>query len=154
MIISEDIVKFHTKNRVKPLKSVLEAKYYTRLENDVSNDKYIELIENNYKGNTEYIRYWHGSILIIKPLLMIFTLEQIYIFFAIILVTLAIILFIQLIIKKYYSIVVSLISGLIMVAVWYVPFTFEYVWTFILMFITSIMKSLLWLQQTVFQHLT
>jgi hypothetical protein len=25
LIISEDIVKFHTKNRVKPLKSVLEA---------------------------------------------------------------------------------------------------------------------------------
>lgn len=122
----------------KPLESVLEAKYYTKLKNDGCNYKYIDLIENNLEGNTQYIRYWHGSILVIKPLLMVLTLEQIYIFNAIILFMLFLTLLIMLIKKKYYSIVISLIIGLVMVAVWYVPFTFEYVWTFLLMFITSI----------------
>lgn len=124
----------------KPLESVLEAKYYTKFQNDGSNEKYIELIENDLQANTEYLRYWHGSILIIKPLLIVLTLEQIYILNALILLMLASILIILLIKKKYYSIAISMILGLIMVAIWYVPFCFEYVWTFIIMFITSIIS--------------
>ena len=79
------------------------------------------------QANTEYLRYWHGSILIIKPLLIVLTLEQIYILNALILLMLAGILIILLIKKKYYSIAISMILGLIMVAIWYVPFCFEYV---------------------------
>ena len=124
----------------KPLESVLEAKYYAKFQNDGSNEKYIELIENDLQANTEYLRYWHGSILIIKPLLIVLTLEQIYILNALILLMLASILIILLIKKKYYSIAISMILGLIMVAIWYVPFCFEYVWTFIIMFITSIIS--------------
>lgn len=124
----------------KPLESVLEAKYYTKFQNDGSNEKYIELIENDLQANTEYLRYWHGSILIIKPLLAILTLEQIYILNAITISILAGILIILLIKRKYYPIAISIILGLIMVAIWYVPFCFEYVWTFILMLITSILS--------------
>lgn len=124
----------------KPLESVLEAKYYTKFQNDGSNEKYLELIENNLQANTEYLRYWHGSILIIKPLLMIFKLEQIYILNAITISILTSILIILLIKKKYYSIAISIILGLIMVAIWYVPFCFEYVWTFIIMLIISIIS--------------
>lgn len=123
-----------------PLASVLEAKYYTKYEMDGTNDKYIELIENDLEGNTQYIRYWHGSIVVIKPLLMVFTLEQIYILNAVVLTILAIVLLIILIRKRYYSIAISLVIGLIMVAIWYVPFTFEYYWTFLLMLITSIIS--------------
>lgn len=122
----------------KPLESVLEAKYYTGNVMDGSNQKYIDLIQNNLQGNTQYMRYWHGSIVIIKPLLTVFTLEQIYMLNAVVLSILAVILLMILVRKKYYSIAIALVIGLIMVAVWYVPFTFEYFWTFLLMFIASI----------------
>lgn len=127
----------------KPLESVLEAKYYTKFQNDGSNEKFIELIENDLQPNTEYLRYWHGSILIIKPLLIVLTLEQIYILNALILLMLASILIILLIKKKYYSIAISIILGLIMVAIWYVPFCFEFVWTFIIMIISSIISVII-----------
>lgn len=127
----------------KPLSSVLEAKYYTENKNDMTNFKYINLIANDYEGNTEYIRYWHGSIIFIKPLLICFTLEQIYIINAIILGTLIISLISILIKKKYFSIMIAFIIAIIMSAIWYVPFTFEYIWNFYIMIIASIISIII-----------
>lgn len=124
----------------KPLKSVLEAKYYTEFQNDGSNKKYVKLIQNNLQPNTEYLRYWHGSIIIVKPLLTILTLEQIYILNLVILIILLGMLIALLIKKKYYSIALALVIGLIAVAIWYVPFCFEYMWTFIIMIVASIIS--------------
>lgn len=127
----------------KPLESVLEAKYYTDNHPDGNNYKYIDLIENNLEGDTEYLRYWHGSIVIIKPLLMFFTLEQIYIFNAIALSILLIVLIAVLIKKRQLGIVISIVISLIMISFQYVPFTFEYVWTFYLMLIVSIISVII-----------
>lgn len=121
-----------------PFKSVLEARYYTNNRLDGNNYKYVELVENDYEGDTEYLRYWHGSIVFIKPLLMLFSLEQIYVVNAIVLSLLTLILFILLFRKNKFEIIISMIIALIMISCRYVPFTFEYVWTFYIMLIVSI----------------
>lgn len=39
---------------------------------------FLDLIENSREPNNEYLRYWNGYILLLRPLLTIFNIEQIY----------------------------------------------------------------------------
>ena len=126
-----------------PVESVMEAKYYSKFENDLISNNIQELIEDNgkweLKGNVQYMRYWHGSISIIRPLLTILNLQQIYRLNAVILLVLAIILIIYLIKKKQKNVAIALIVGFVMCSVFIVPFSLEYTWMFLLMLITSIL---------------
>lgn len=79
------------------LKSAMEDKYYQTEEGRPDLE---DAINNQSQGNTQYMRYWHGSMTIIRPGLMIFNIQQIYIFFSIILLILMIILFVLLIKKR------------------------------------------------------
>ena len=119
----------------KPLESIMESNYYA--ENEIPS--LARAIETESNGNMQYIRYWHGSMMIIRPLLMLLNISQIYYFLAIVLIILLTILFIMLIKKKAYLLVVALIIGLIMTTSQYVPFCLEYVWTYIIMLLTSIL---------------
>ena len=48
----------------------MEARYYSeRGDDDYDNRDLNKMVENNLESNEEYMRYWHGSIIIIKPLL-------------------------------------------------------------------------------------
>ena len=76
----------------KPIESVMWAKYYKKLDADLNND-FIDLVENKKEPNEQYLRYWHGSMIIIRPLLVIFNIEQIYNINKIIMYGLAIVLF-------------------------------------------------------------
>lgn len=123
-----------------PLKSVMEAKYYSIWKNkDISYD-FERMVENNQNGNTQYMRYWHGSMSILRPLFVFFNIEQIYCINMFIILALAIILLIMLIRTKIKELVVAYIIGLIMCTIVTVPLCLEYVWTFIIMFIVSIIS--------------
>lgn len=139
-----------------PMKSVMEARYYSKYKSDfidyndneesiyekINNKKisydFNELVENNYEGNVQYMRYWHGSMSILRPLLVLFNLEQIYIINLIVLSILTIILLILLIKTKIKELVVAFIIALIMCAVIIVPSCLEYSWTYMIMLIASI----------------
>ena len=58
----------------KPIQSMMEAKYY----DDGIHPSLEGAVETQSNGNTEYIRYWHGSMTIIRPLLMFLNITQIY----------------------------------------------------------------------------
>lgn len=50
----------------QPLKSILEAKYYMKnskwkITNTIISYDFKELVDNQYEGNIQYLRYWHGS---------------------------------------------------------------------------------------------
>ena len=47
-----------------------------------------EAVKTDPPANMEYLRYWHGSLMIIRPLLAILNIEQIYIFNSIVLLAL------------------------------------------------------------------
>ena len=60
-----------------PLSSSLNEKYYQGIWADI-NDNFIKLIEEDLPPNIEYMRYWHGSMVILRPLLTMFNIQQIY----------------------------------------------------------------------------
>lgn len=133
---AKSISIIYSLDREKPLSSVLEAKYYE--ENMKSMTKcLLELVNGEKEPNQEYTRYWHGYIVILKPLLMFFNENGIYIFIGIILLSL-----ILLIIKELWKIdkrtIIAFIIGLYMITIWVVPICFEYMWAIIMSFVISL----------------
>ena len=120
-----------------PITSVISSAYY---HTDTANENvnlYVA-VTNKYSPNLNYVRYWHGSIAIIRPLLTIFNLKQIYILNAVILTFLFLTLLINT--KKVLGIapMFCLIIAGITTSIWYVPMSLEYTWTIIIMCIASI----------------
>lgn len=127
-------------NEEKPLDAVMKAEYYSQGENDGGNGKYIELLEEDLEPNQYYLRYWHGPIIILKLLLIIMTLEQIYGLNVICLSVLLFILIGIIVKNKYWSILIALMIGLIMTTFWYAPFTLNYAIIYALMFVACIVS--------------
>ena len=123
-------------DKENPLSSVLEAKWYKE-ENKLTTECLLDLINGEAQTNQNYVRYWHGYIILLKPLLMFFNINQIYIILATILIIL-----IFLIIKQLWKIdkraILAFLIGLYMITIYVVPLCFEYTWAFIITFIVSI----------------
>lgn len=120
----------------KPLESVMISKYYQEIYADVNYD-FIQLVEESKEPNQQYLRYWHGSMSIIRPMLTVFNIEQIYIINTIIIFALIIFLMFILI-KKYKPLALAFLIGLVMITIQFVPACLEYSWTIIIMLIASI----------------
>ena len=120
----------------RPLSSVLEAKY-RETEEEFVIESFQDLVEGKEEAQTEYTRYWHGYIVLLKPLLMFFGIEQIHIISAIVLMILVLVIMKQLwnIDKK---IVIPLLIAFYMISIFIVPQCFEYTWVFMIAFIVSI----------------
>ncbi len=118
-----------------PLKSFLYAKYYR--ENVAQTQALMDSVENDIKPNQEYLRYFHGSILLIKPLLILFSVKQIYMILFIVFLILTIILLKELW-KKAKSLAILTVISFIMTFMYFTPFTLEYIWNILTMLIVSI----------------
>ncbi|MCR5272452.1 MAG: hypothetical protein K6E13_05660 [Lachnospiraceae bacterium] len=115
------------------LHSVMWSSYYfTTTQNENAN--LYDAVTQDLEPNQQYLRYWHGSITFVKPLLMFLSIEKIYILNAVIMAILAIWLIAELIRRKGYVPVAGMVFGLVSVAVWYVPLSLEYTWMFLLTF--------------------
>ena len=123
------------------VKSTLWANYYETAKIDVNKD-FIDAVENKRQANTQYLRYWHGSMLILRPLLTIFNMEQIYLINKIALSILTLVLFIILF-RKSKKIAFIFLLALILVSSWYVAFCIEYSTTFYVMLIASIIAIII-----------
>ncbi len=124
-----------------PLSSVMRSSYYhTETNNENANLK--EAVYNGLEPNYDYSRYWHGSAAVIRPLLVLFNLKQIYIINAVILSGLLITMLI--LIKKYFNtgVAVCFFISAVSVSVWYVPFSLEYTWNFYIMLISAFLVIL------------
>ena len=123
------------------VKSVVEAKYYEQYKAEV-NKYFIRAVEENIEPNQEYLRYWHGGMVVLRPLLVFFNMEQIYLINKIALWGLAIALYLLLFMKSKKLAIIYAIS-IVLIAFPYVPMCFEYSWTFYIMFMVSIIAILL-----------
>ena len=124
-------------NSDSPFSSVMSSSYYK----DTTKNENINLkasLSSKIDANTEYSRYWHGSISIIRPLLILFNVKQIYIILSIAIVGLLIIL--SLLLNKTFGsrAVFCLVISTVMTSLWYVPLSLEYSWTVIIMLVASI----------------
>ena len=65
----------------KPFKSAMEANYFAEPGKDLSRgsmiDSFAFQLENDLPANTSYARYWHGYLVILRPLFLFFTLSEI-----------------------------------------------------------------------------
>ena len=118
------------------VESVLWSNYYKG--NEHQQTSLYNAVTENLPGNTQYFRYWHGSILLVRPLLTVCDINGILTIGAILIAVLICILTVLLIRKKAYITAIAFILGLVAVSVWFVPISIEYIWCFIIMLCTSI----------------
>lgn len=114
-----------------PLSSVMRSSYYYTI-NKNENDNLQYAIVHSPHPTQDYSRYWHGSIAIIRPLLTVLNLHQIYILSGCILCVLILILAILLLRHYNRSTFAGFLCSMLFVSVWYIPFSLEYTWTFLL----------------------
>ncbi len=126
----------------KPLTSVMWSSYYFTAENN-ENVNLLMAVENDLEANQQYLRYWHGSNVVVRPLLTLCSVKGIYVINAGIIGVLVVILIAMLVLKKAYVPVVAVGIGCVATQVWFVPGTFEYTWNFIIMLVMSIVGVIL-----------
>lgn len=124
-----------------PVETAMEAKYYKNSFYDTNKD-FVDAIEENKEANRQYIRYWHGSLSIIRPLMLILNIEQIYkitnITFWILFIILLVLLF-----KKYKTLAIVFIISSIMCTLHITSNCIEYTWTVLIMLVISIISLLI-----------
>ena len=62
-----------------PFSSTMKASYY-RDDSKYMTQNLYDAITENLSPNRQHLRYWHGPLLFIRPMLMFFNIRQIYIF--------------------------------------------------------------------------
>ena len=97
-----------------------------------------ERIVSECPADTVYDRYWHGMILILKPLLTLFTLQQVRWIFLGMLIVCAVVLTILLLRKKQYLPAVLVWLGALSVQIWMAAFCVEYFPVFLIAFLISV----------------
>ena len=119
-------------DQVGELKSSSKYKYH----NEVG--ELNDLVNNEKAESFEYARYWHGYLIILRPLLVIFNLTQIRIILTFMLIILFII-FIILLYKKS-DIVTSIIFSTCLLGVeyFYLGFSMQGIFIFLIMMIASV----------------
>ena len=83
-------------------------------------------VEQELDANTVYDRYWHGTVMLLRPLLVFMTMEQIYWFMAIVFVVLFVILCALLLKRGFTWLTVILAVLVIPCGLEYIPFCAEY----------------------------
>lgn len=120
-----------------PLESVMGSYYYhTDYQNE--NQNLLEAVTQGKPANQQYLRYWHGSIALVRPMLTVFSLKEIYLCNGLVLAALAIWLLGLLLRKKALVPALGIGLGLILTSSWFVPLSLEYTWVYLLMLAVTI----------------
>jgi len=121
----------------KPLRSVMLSAYRHAPNQNVL-DSLLDAVTNDQPANQQYLRYWHGSIAVVRPLLAVLSLRQIYVFNGVLLAALAALLTALLLRRRAWFPAAGMLAGMIAAAFWFVPLSLEYTWTCLLALIWSL----------------
>ncbi|MCR5177441.1 MAG: hypothetical protein K6C95_00490 [Lachnospiraceae bacterium] len=121
-----------------PLENVMRSAYYHDPLKE-ENENLLDAVRDDLPSNQEYMRYWHGSVALVRPLLTVMSVRDMYVFFAVLMVILIALLIIMLARRRALSPVIGLGAGLIMTAAWFVPESLEYTWCYLLALVFSIL---------------
>lgn len=114
-----------------PLHSVMISEYYyTPWQNE--NNNLLDAVNHDYSANTQYLRYWHGSAALVRILHLFTNMRGMYIINAVIAVVLYGLLAFVLIKNRLYEGAVGLGIALVAAGIWFVPFSLEYTWVFLI----------------------
>lgn len=119
-----------------PLASVMSSSYYyTPYQNE--NENLHDAVFDGKEANQQYLRYWHGSAVYLRPLLIFLNIQEIYIANSIIFVVLLLVVFFRLIKRKLIAPAIGLGSGALITGSFFVPLSLEYTWVFLLALVFS-----------------
>lgn len=142
----------------RPVTSTLEASYYSE-DLEAVTVSFLKAMEQNLDANTEYVRYWHGSMVFLRPLFICFNIMQIRIILAVV-VLLEVIVISVLLLKGVcvgsagrgrqkcsscgLGIAVCFVAALLFVHTYMIAASVEYVTTFMVMGAVLIVLLLKW----------
>lgn len=134
-----------------PLEASIDTGYYDGGENGLMQGLLLSVTENA-EANVDYTRYWHGSILFLRPLLLFMDVNGVKnLGLGVILLLLGLTMAV-LIRKKHADIALLLAVSMVMVQVWNLRLSLEYQPVFLLTFVLC--PLYLWLEQKGDQWLT
>lgn len=116
----------------KPVTSVLRAAYYNPEGEDV-NTSFAYAVEHEAEPDVDYARYWHGSMVLLRPLFVFFDIETVRMLLGLVFLGLTIWFGCLLLKNRYRLFFLCYLTGLISVSVWMCAFCLEYVMTFLIM---------------------
>lgn len=125
----------------QPLRSLILAPYYRNEGQDIRAD--FQSAVSGAAPNNEYARYWHGSQLLLRPLLMVTSIEGcrtvLFLLFLALNATLAVVL----VRKKAYLPLVGYFAALVCVHFYTAAFTLEYIMVLLVMSAASLVVAAL-----------
>ena len=114
------------------VKSILSASYYNPEDEGVQTS-FAYAVDNKVEPNVDYSRYWHGSMVLLRPLFVIFDIVGVRMVLGILILIMTV-WFEVLLFKNHYSVFgVCYGIGLILVSVWMCAFCVEYAMPFVVM---------------------
>ncbi len=120
----------------RPLSSVMEASFYENIDYFETTNFY-ESMEKDLPANKQYMRYWHGSAAIVRLMHLFTDIRGMYIFQAVVIAVLLAVLVFLLVRNGYRYAALAVMVALTGVAIWFVPFSLEYTWMFVVMLAAS-----------------
>ena len=116
------------------LRSVMESSYFQLIYQN-ENENLRDAVEHDYPPNQQYLRYWHGSAGVVRILMAVLTLPQIYTFHALVLSLLLLGLIFRLLRRGEMAGAAALLTGMVGISLWFVPLSLEYTWVFLILLI-------------------
>lgn len=113
-------------------RSMITAPYYRNEGESAADDYYASVFEGK-KANAEYSRYWHGSQVFLRPLLLFTSIEGIRLLLFVLLLGLNGILLVLLLRQRYYRAALVYFLSLLLVQFWITAYALEYIMPFLVM---------------------
>lgn len=110
-----------------PLRSVMASAFYHHPQG-YENIALRQAVSNDLPANQEYLRYWHGSIALVRPLLTILPIQGIYRLLGLVLLVLVTTLLVRLWRRGALVPLVGMLVSVAGTSWWFVPFSLEYTW--------------------------
>lgn len=126
----------------RPAESVAWSRFYTKDRYDYNGfvKKYFPAsVLKHLPANQQYLRYWHGSIAIVRPLLLLWDLTGMLHFLTAVLIALMIWLSLLLTRNGMKGEAIAFGVSMAAVSIWFVPLCLEYIWMFLCMTGASIL---------------
>ena len=132
----------HQLDANKPLESAMWTSFYGGYSRSI-NYSLSESVRDDLPATHEYLRYWHGSAAAMRLLHLFWNIKTIYMFHAILMAAVSLILIILLFKNGFREEAVAYVLAMIIVSIWYVPLCLEYTYTFICMMVSAIIGFIL-----------
>lgn len=120
-----------------PVESALAA-YFYQPENSQAQLDLLNSTRENIEANKEYARYWHGTLLFLRPMLTVMNVKQMRILSYAVYFILMGILIAQLYKRKGIGEIILLVIATVLTLTFLTPLLFEYLWMILLMLAFSI----------------